>query len=414
MQNQSGAANLTGTTVVVLKENVAEAKKRIQSIDILRGTVMLIMALDHARDYFHIHAWDQNPTDLATTTLFLFFTRWITHFCAPTFVFLSGISAFISGQKKSKSELSTFLLKRGVWLIFIEIVVVTLGWTFNPLYNVIILQVIWAIGWSMIILGLLVRTNTTVIVITGCILFFGHNLLDYANLPKNGAVNIVWNFLFTSPLTFFPYAPQRVIGDIYAILPWTSLMLLGYGFGRFYRSSFDTAKRKQILLWSGIGVTALFIVLRFINLYGDPAPWSQQKDTVYTVLSFFNATKYPASLIYFCMTLGPALIFLAFTEQVQNKFSNILKIYGRVPFFYYVIHIYFMHLICVILFFVSGFGANQIVDANVPFLFRPTHFGYDLWAVYALWLFLIVVLYWPCKWFNQYKSTHHQWWLSYV
>src|SRR3954454_13136442 len=182
---------------------------------------MLIMALDHARDYFHIHAWDDAPTNLTTTTPFLFFTRWITHFCAPTFVFLSGISAFVAGQKKSKSELSAFLLKRGLWLILVEIVVITLGWTFDPLYHVLILQVIWAIGWSMIVLGLLVRTNTTAVVVTGCILFLGHNILDYASLPKQGAANIAWNFLFTSPLTFFSYAPQRVIGDIYAILPWT-------------------------------------------------------------------------------------------------------------------------------------------------------------------------------------------------
>jgi uncharacterized membrane protein len=414
MRKKIKAAVLSNQTTAVIHETLPQVKTRIQSIDILRGTVMLIMALDHARDYFHLHAWDDSPTNLATTTPALFFTRWITHFCAPTFVFLSGISAFLSGQKKSKKELSAFLLKRGLWLVLVEIVVITLGWTFNPLYNVIILQVIWAIGWSMIVLGLLVRTNMTVIIITGCILFFGHNILDYVDLPKEGAANVAWNIFFTSPLTFFSYAPQRVIGDIYAILPWTSVMLLGYGFGYFYRSSYDALKRKKILLWGGIGITALFIVLRFINHYGDPALWSQQKDGAYTFLSFLNTTKYPPSLIYFCMTLGPTLILLSFTERPQNKFSNILTTYGRVPFFYYVIHLYLLHFIGVIFFFASGYGFNQAVDTNVPFLFRPTHFGFDLWGVYAVWLFVIVILYWPCKWFNRYKTNHHQWWLSYV
>jgi uncharacterized membrane protein len=205
-----------------------------------------------------------------------------------------------------------------------------------------------------------------------------------------------------------------MVADIYAILPWTGVMLIGYGFGHLYRSSFDPSKRKRILLWGGIGVSAFFVALRLVNNYGDPVPWSAQRNTLYTILSFFNTTKYPASLSYFCMTLGPALIFLSSTEYAQNRFSTILKTFGRVPFFYYVVHIYFMHLIGVILFFAAGYGRNQIVDQNVPFLFRPMHFGYDLWAVYALWLFIIVSLYWPCKWFNQYKSTHQQWWLSYV
>src|SRR5215471_1526030 len=265
MQSKSTAGNLTRTSLIVLNESSTQSKIRIESIDILRGAVMLIMALDHVRDYFHIHGWDDDPTNLATTTPFLFFTRWITHFCAPVFVFLSGTSAFLSGQKKSKKELSVFLIKRGFWLVLVEIFLITLGWTFNPLYNVIILQVIWAIGWSMIVLGLLVRTNMTVIVITGCIILFGHNMLDYINLPKQGTGSILWNVFFTSPKTFYPYAPQRIIGDIYAILPWTSIMLLGYGFGYFYRFSFDAAKRKRILLLTGLSVTALFIMLRFIN-----------------------------------------------------------------------------------------------------------------------------------------------------
>ena len=202
---------------------------------------MLIMALDHVRDYFHLHAFDDNPTNLATTTPALFFTRWITHFCAPVFVFLSGTSAFLASQKKSIPEQSSFLIKRGLWLVFAELAIVTLGWTFNPLYNLLILQVIWAIGWSMIILGVLVRTSRTVIIIIGCILFLGHNLLDYANLPKEGGASVVWNLLFKANFAIYPLNDTHFILNVYAILPWTSIMLLGYGFGIFFKSSVVTS-----------------------------------------------------------------------------------------------------------------------------------------------------------------------------
>jgi uncharacterized membrane protein len=404
----------TNQNTVVIKEAPLQSKQRIQSIDILRGTVMLIMALDHVRDFFHITAFSDDPTNLATTTPALFFTRWITHFCAPVFVFLSGTSAYLVGQKKSKKELSGFLIKRGIWLIFVEVAIITLGWTFNPLYNLIILQVIWAIGWSMIILGLLVRTSPGVIVVIGCIILFGHNIFDYLNLPKEGTASALLNVLFTSPFKFYSLNSNHMVADVYAILPWTGAMLIGYGFGYFYRSTVSVQQRRKMLLFSGIGLTALFLILRFINQYGDPAPWSQQKAILYSFLSFLKTTKYPCSLQYLCMTLGPAMILLALIEHARNKLTAILTIYGRVPFFFYVCHIYLVHFICVTVFFASGYSWNQRADPNTPFLFRPLHFGFDLWVVYAIWLFIIIVLYWPCKWFNKYKSAHHQWWLSYV
>ncbi len=393
---------------------LTQPKQRIHSIDILRGAIMLIMALDHVRDFFHIHGVDQDATDLATTTPLLFFTRCITHFCAPVFLFLSGISAFLSGQKKTIKEHSVFLMKRGLWLIVVEVVIMTLAITFNPLYNVIILQVIWAIGVSMIILGLLVRTSVTVIFITGCILFFGHNILDYVTLPKEGAGNIAWNILITSPRVFIPLGGNRFIFDLYTILPWTGAMLIGYAIGTWYRSSADTVKRRKKLLRAGLSLAALFIILRFINQYGDPAPWSHQKDGVFTFLSFLNTSKYPPSLQYLCMTIGPALIILSFIEQSQTRLSKILIVYGRVPFFYYVLHFYHIHTLCVIFFFASGYGVKDIVDTNIPFLFRPLHFGFSLPIVYLVWFFVIAVLYKPCKWFNNYKATHSQWWLQYV
>jgi uncharacterized membrane protein len=395
---------------------LAQPKQRILSVDILRGAIMLIMAIDHARDFFHIHAIDDEPTNLLTTTPFLFFTRWITHFCAPAFLFLSGISAFLAGSKKTGREQAVFLLKRGLWLVVAEIVIVTLGITFNPLYNVIILQVIWAIGISMILLGLLllIRVSVAVIFITGACIFLAHNILDYLTLPKEGAANVALNMLIASPRVLIPIGPNRFIFDLYTILPWTSAMFIGYGTGTLFRSSFDAVKRRKILLIAGFAAIALFIILRLINQYGDPAPWSYQRNATYTFLSFLNTTKYPASLLYLLMTIGPCLVLLAFLEQVQNKLGKILIVYGRVPFFYYVLHFYLIHIICVIVFFASGYGVKDIVDPQIPFLFRPTHFGFGLPIVYLVWLFVIVVLYKPCKWFYNYKATHKQWWLKYI
>ena len=391
-----------------------QPKQRIHSIDILRGAIMLIMALDHTRDFFHIHGADQEPTDLATTTPLLFFTRWITHFCAPIFLFLSGMSAFLAGQKRSSREQMSFLAKRGLWLIIVEVVVITFGISFNPFYNVIILQVIWAIGWSMIILALLVRTSMAVIVVAGCLLVFGHNLLDYVSLPKEGVLPVFLNVIINSPRVLFPIGTNRFIYDLYAILPWTGAMLLGYAFGTLYRPSFDALRRRKILFASGAFSIMLFVTIRYINKYGDPAPWSVQKDSVFTFLSFLNTTKYPPSLQYLLMTIGPGLMVLSALENARNKIASVLMVYGKVPFFFYIIHFYLIHLLCVIFFFASGYGAKDIVDPNLPFLFRPMHFGFDLWVVYAVWLFVIIILYRPCKWFNNYKATHKQWWLSYI
>jgi len=395
-------------------QSVLQPKNRIQSIDMLRGLVMLIMAIDHVRDFFHQTAFTDDPLNLATTTPQLFLTRWITHFCAPTFVFLSGTSAFLAGQRKTKKELSGFLIKRGIWLVLVEIVIMNLALTFNPLYNIIFLQVIWAIGCSMILLGLFVRTSAKLVAIVGIILVFGHNIIDYMQLPKAGAAHVLWSIFFTARGSVVPYAGTRLLIFTYAILPWTGVMFLGYYFGTIYKKINDEVKRRKIMLSIGCAIVLLFIVVRFINLYGDPAHWSVQQNSLYTFFSFINTTKYPPSLCYVTMTLGLALIFLYLTETVTSKATNILSTYGRVPFFYFVLHFYLIHIICVVLFFATGHTSKDIIDANVPFLFRPQHFGFSLPVVYAIWLFVVLVLYKPCKWFDHYRRTHTQWWLSYL
>jgi len=381
-------------------------KHRIESIDMLRGLIMLIMALDHVRDYMHLGQPD--PTNLAITTPILFFTRWITHFCAPIFLFLSGISAYLAGTRRTKGELSSFLLTRGLWLLVVEFAIINFAQTLDPLHHLVIFQVIWAIGGSMILLGLLVWAPMPVIGIVGALIFFGHNFIDVVN---TGALskNLTWNLLISANGfgNFFPLGTDRGMLVAYALLPWTGVMILGYVFGSLYAKQFDTARRRRILLTSGLSLLALFIVLRAFNLYGDPAPWSVQKSTALTIISFFNVTKYPCSLIYLCMTLSAALIILSLTEIVKNKFTDMLVIYGNVPLFYYICHWYLIRLVNIVTFPLQGFSFKQIGEP-------PQAYGFSLVGIYLVWLFVIVSLYYPCRWYGRYKKTHTQWWLSYL
>ncbi|WP_153799270.1 DUF1624 domain-containing protein [Foetidibacter luteolus] len=389
--------------------------KRIQSVDFLRGFVMLIMALDHVRDFFHETAMTADPTDMNTTTPVLFFTRWITHFCAPTFVFLSGLSAYLAGFKKTKVRQSGFLIKRGLWLILVEMVVITFGLTFNPFYNSIIFQVIWAIGFSMVILGLLIRTSMKVIIAVGAALVLCHNIFDFFPVANDNAGAVLLNSLISGGPNFIPFTSNRGLLVFYTALPWTGLMLLGYAMGFYFTASFSQQQRKKILLKYGLLVVAFFVIVRFINVYGDPAHWSTQKNAVFTLLSFLNTTKYPPSLLYSCMTIGPSLIVLALTENIQGRFSKIVSVYGKVPFFYYLFHFYLIHTLCLIFFFASGYTLSQKVDPQQTlFWFRPANFGYSLPIVYLIWFCVIAVLYFPCRWFARYKQTHTQWWLSYL
>jgi len=392
-------------------------KYRIESIDLLRGLVMLIMAIDHVRD--HVHLGHPDPTDLATMTPILFLTRWATHFCAPIFVFLSGVSAYLAGTRRTENQLSVFLLKRGLWLIVVEVVLISLSLTLNPIYSVLVLQVIWAIGGSMILLGLLIalKAPRIVIGIIGVVIVFGHNIFDIVDPGAIGKTTI-WHLLVSAngftDANILKIGHHHFILIAYALLPWTGVMLIGYVIGPIYSASFDAVKRRKLLLYSGLGVLAFFFLFRAFNIYGDPAPWSVQKTAVLSVLSFLNVTKYPCSLLYLCMTLGIGLVILGSVEKLHNKFISIVVVYGNVPFFYYVCHWYLIGLIHIIVFFAQGFKTSQIVDPNLPFLFEPAGCGVGLGGVYLIWLLVIGLLYWPCRWFSRYKKTHRQWWLSYV
>jgi uncharacterized membrane protein len=405
-----------------LTASLTPTRYRIQSIDILRGIVMVVMALDHVRDFFFTAkvsagggSLAMDPTNLATTTPALFFTRWITHFCAPTFVFLAGTSIFLMGQKKNKKELSSFLIKRGFWLVIVEMVIITFGWTYNPLFNLIILQVIWAIGISMMVMGLVVLLPYWLIFTLGAIIVFGHNLLDYPSINENLKGGFWADLFYFSNFSAYPIDKNHFVFIVYSFVPWTGVMILGYCFGRLYKKTIEPNKRKKILLGLGSALILLFILIRLFKGYGDPVPYSvQPRGSVFTFLSFLNVNKYPPSLAFLSMTIGTGMIFLALIEKVQNKLTDFFRVYGRVPMFYYILHFYIIHSVAVIVFFAQGFSVDQIAEPGNPFLFKPTGFGFGLLGVYAVWLFVFLVLYPLCKKYDRYKSTHQKWWLSYL
>jgi len=392
----------------------AVKSKRVESIDLLRGTVMIIMAIDHVRDYFHSGAFQFSPTDLSKTSVFLFFTRLITHYCAPVFVFLAGVSAHLYGVKRTRAELSFFLLTRGIWLALAEMGIITLEQTFNPGYPMFNLQVIWAIGISMIVLSALVYLDRRIILAIALLLVVGHNLLDTVHVPGDGLGAFLWSLChevgtFTfGPLTFFVHYP---------VIPWIGIMAAGYCLGHIYTPGFAREKRKTILLWLGFGSLAVFLLLRLSNVYGDASHWSVQKNTVFTFLSILNVTKYPPSLLYALMTLGPAFLFLAVSERPLNKLTSKIAVFGRVPMFYYIVHLFLIHLFAVAGAALSGYHASDmILTTRLNSSPELNGYGFNLATVYAVWAVLIVILYPICRWFDRYKRKYQgqKWWLSYL
>jgi uncharacterized membrane protein len=384
-------------------------KERIHSIDIVRGLIMIIMTLDHTRDFLH---FPSSPTNMQTTTVILFFTRWITHFCAPTFVFLSGVSVFLAGQRRTKKELSSFLLKRGLWLILSDMLIISLLFTFDLQYHILVLEVLWATGFGMILLALLIRTSWPVIAALAVIIIFGHNIFDYIPLPKNGVGGSVITLLFSAFGSLIPIGANRVIAGLYAAIPWSGAILLGYVFGRFYQSGFDSKRRKKILLLSGISFIGLFILLRSINQYGDPRPWSVQRNTAHTILSYLNVTKQVPSLLFFAVTLGPIMILLSMVEKINNRFMAVCRVYGNVPYFYFILHLCVLRVINVALILIEGVPMKS--SSALPLVWQADGFGHPLWAVYLFWIAVVALLYYPCKWYGNYKRTHGHWWLSYI
>jgi uncharacterized membrane protein len=379
---------------------------RIESIDVVRGGIMIIMALDHVRDFFGSSG--VNPTDPATTTIPLFFTRWITHFCAPVFFLLTGTGAYLSLRKKSKRELSWFLFTRGLWLIFLELVVVRcLGWQFNFDYHVLLLIVLWALGWAMITLSVLVYLPAWVVATFGVVMIASHNLFD--SVDSN---NPLWTILH-SP-NFLWNSPGHTVFVTYVLIPWVGVTAAGYGLGQIY--NWPSARRRAFLLPLGLGVIVAFILLRAINIYGDPQPWSTQRSAVFTALSFLNTTKYPPSLLYLLMTLGPATLFLWAVDAGTPRWLRPAMTVGKVPMFYYLLHVPLIHLIALAVCYARYGQAHWMFESpdlrDFP-ITPPPGWGYSLPVVYLVWVSVVLALYPLCRWFAGVRQRRSDTWLSY-
>lgn len=384
---------------------------RLASVDALRGLVMVLMALDHVRDFFSHTRFD--PLDLSRTTTALFFTRWITHFCAPVFVFLAGAAAFLAlAGGKPRGELARFLLVRGLWLILLELTVVHVGWFFTLDHSFGMLQVIWALGWSMIALAGLVFLPPRVVLLIGLALIAGHNLLDGIRPAHWGEWDWLWMLLHEQGL--LQPAPGITFLVVYPLLPWVGVMAAGFGFGELLR--WEPRRRTRWLLTLGAGMVALFILLRATNLYGDPFPWRGQESTLLTLLSFLNCTKYPPSLLYLLMTLGPALLALALLERGRGPLLRPLILFGRVPLFYYLVHLPLIHALAVGVAYVRHGRAGWLFDTGIfgGSNGRPPDDGFTLPGVYLAWALVILLLFPLCAWFAAVKARHRGGWLSYL
>ena len=424
-------------------EPVRPTRGRIDSIDLLRGIVMVIMMLDHTRDFVHRDVFQGfDPTDLSHTTVMLFFTRWITHFCAPIFVFLAGTGVYLQFVRgKSKKDLSRFLVTRGLWLIVLEFTWVRICFTFNVDYRFLgAMQVIWAIGVSMIVLAALIHLPARIVGAFGIAMIVLHNLLDRIHVegwrgpnspvPGYGAKLFI---ILHQPFETFPILgfPSPVVFVLYPLIPWVGVMAAGYAFGAVYQ--WNAQRRRRFLVRLGSGAIVLFVVLRSINHYADPSHWSRQDTVAFTILSFLNTTKYPPSLAFLLMTLGPALLALAWFESdlklnevalgarparyqsLIGKLRGAFVTFGRVPLFFYVLQWPTAHLISVIVHFAAGkpvawmFG--NPADSSLP---PPPGVGFSLAVVYACWIAGVLLLYPLCKWFAAVKARRRDWWLSYL
>jgi uncharacterized membrane protein len=408
-----------------LPNPIEPSRGRIDSIDLLRGIVMVLMMLDHTRDFVHNAVYQFDPTDPTHTNVALFFTRWITHFCAPVFVFLAGTGAYLQfARGKSRRELSKFLVTRGLWLIFLEVTLVRLGVFFSFDYRFAgFLQVIWVIGVSMIVLAALIHLPLKVISAFGLVMIAFHNLLDKfrvdswrgpeSPVPSFGAK--VWMLLHQA-FEAFPILgfPSPVIVVVYPLIPWVGVMAVGYAFGALYQ--LDAQRRRRLLLLIGGGATVLFIILRAINAYGDPSKWSPQKNVVYTALSFLNTSKYPPSLLFLLMTLGPAIIALAFFESrsLRGRVSKFFITFGRVPLFFYLLQWFTVHIIAILLHLAFGKPAGWLFQSPLSFATPPPEVGFNLGVVYLAWIIGVLLLYPLCKWFAGVKQRRKDWWLSYL
>jgi uncharacterized membrane protein len=423
---------------------------RLDNIDLLRGFVIVVMALDHARGHFSDVNFNITDVGDANQPMFLayFLTRWITHYCAPTFVFLAGVGAFLFGRRvQTRGELSWFLITRGVWLIILELTVIRFSWYFNLDYHFAFAQVIWAIGWSMLVLAALVWLPLSMIGVFGVAMIAFHNLFDWVHTSDWGRFDWLWLILHV-PGTIFvmpdyslvvnpvqpPEHPLFIFFPFYPLIPWVGVLAAGYAFGAMFLM--QPPERRRELLGLGLALTLLFVALRYSNLYGDRAdmkpdwrtpasttvtgPWSPHKDgPLYTVLSFINCQKYPPSLVFLLMTLGPAIFALGLFDRPAGPIGRFFITYGRVPLFFYIPHWFLLKLFDIALAYYQFGSADWLFreppPPGAPYTDVPPQYGHNpLWAAYLVWAIVVLLMYFPCRWFADVKRRHKAWWLSYL
>jgi uncharacterized membrane protein len=379
------------------------ASSRVTSIDLIRGAVMVLMAIDHVRVYSGLPA--------GGPTAGIFFTRWATHFVAPGFIFLAGTSAFFYGRKHT--DLPRFLFVRGVWLVLLELTVIRIAWTFNfDFANYLLAGVIWVIGWCMILMSTLVRLRPRTVGIIGVAIIALHNAVMMPLIIHTPALAELWKILYVG---FFngPVAGTPLI-VLYSIIPWIGVMAAGYAFGTVL--TLEPARRNRICLRLGVAATVLFLVLRGFNVYGDPRPWSATPPMP-ALLSFLNTTKYPASLLFLLMTLGPTIALIPLLDRARGRVAHWVTVFGRVPFFYYVLHIPLIHALALVVSVIRLGAASPWLFTNHPMANPPPPEGYtwNLGLLYLVWAIAIVALYFPCRWYADLKARRSDWgWLKYV
>jgi uncharacterized membrane protein len=391
---------------VIREETGRTGLRRVESIDIVRGAIMILMALDHTRDFFGVPA---NPTNLASASAALFLTRWLTHFCAPGFFLLMGTGAFLAGQRRTRSELARFLVTRGAWLIFLDVVILRcFAYQFNVDYRVTMLLVLWALGWALIMLAALVWLPVRLIGAIGVVISAGHNLLDGIR-----SAHPLWQVLHGPGIVL--NESGYVVFAAYPLVPWIGVTMCGYAIGTMF--TWPAARRRTGLVWSGLALTLAFVIVRALNTYGDPAPWRQLSTPFFTVLSFLNTTKYPPSLDFLLMTLGPVLLALGWTERLSGAWVRPLVVFGRVPLFYFAVHFFVLHALATIVCLVQYGSAHWMFEspdlARYPFS-PPPGWGYTLPVVYMIWIGVVITLHPLCRWFAGIKARSRSPWLSYL
>jgi uncharacterized membrane protein len=376
---------------------------RLDHVDLVRGLVMVLMVLDHVRAYFTEIRFD--PTDLAQTSAPLFFTRWVTHFCAPIFIFLAGASAWVTGTRRTRDDLARLLLSRGLWLILLEFTVISFGWYFNlRMEKGLVAQVIWVIGASMVVLAGLVYLPRGAIAAFGLALVLGHNLADGIAPERFGGLAVLWRLLHVpGPLGDLP------VFLLYPLVPWVGVMALGYVAGPMVFSRHVDASDRLVRF--GLVLVTAFVVLRALNLYGDAHPRLTEGDGPTLVMSFLNLTKYPPSLLFLLMTLGPALVLLGLARRARGAAARTLVVFGRVPFLSYVAHLYLIHALAVYAATTQGFPASSLLILPLP---GPDGYGFGLPVIYAVWAGVVLLLYPLCARYAKVKERSRAWWLSYL